>query len=117
MKGLLSRRHSSHDLRLLDDDATPPRRPSLAGAGRIIVAVRVCLHPRILPPGMPNKGAPVEVPSGDVVRHRLSLAGDRQLNRALHVMAMTQILCRAKTRFVPVASAFADRVSGGPLAG
>ena len=35
--------------------------------------------------------APIEVSSGDVVRHRLSRAGDRQLNYALHVMAMTQI--------------------------
>jgi transposase len=29
--------------------------------------------------------------SGDVVRHRLSRAGDRQLNYCLHVMALTQI--------------------------
>ncbi|WP_433296181.1 transposase [Pseudonocardia sp. CA-142604] len=29
--------------------------------------------------------------SGDVVRHRLSRVGDRQLNYALHVMATTQI--------------------------
>ncbi|MFI7680609.1 transposase [Actinophytocola sp. NPDC049390] len=35
--------------------------------------------------------APIEVSSGDVVRHRLSRAGDRQLNYALHVMAITQI--------------------------
>jgi transposase len=35
--------------------------------------------------------APIAVSSGDVVRHRLSRAGDRQLNYALHVMAITQI--------------------------
>ncbi|WP_102418031.1 IS110 family transposase [Mycobacterium sp. 4858] len=35
--------------------------------------------------------APIEVSSGDVVRHRLSRAGDRQLNACLHVMALTQI--------------------------
>ena len=35
--------------------------------------------------------APIEVSSGDVVRHRLSRAGDRQLNYCLHVMALTQI--------------------------
>jgi transposase len=35
--------------------------------------------------------APIEVSSGDVVRHRLSRAGDRRLNFSLHVMAMTQI--------------------------
>ncbi|MDV6277847.1 transposase [Rhodococcus erythropolis] len=35
--------------------------------------------------------APIEVSSGDVVRHRLSRAGDRQLNCVLHTMAITQI--------------------------
>jgi hypothetical protein len=35
--------------------------------------------------------APIEVSSSDVQRHRLSRAGDRQLNYALHVMAITQI--------------------------
>ncbi len=38
-----------------------------------------------------NGTAPVEVSSGDVVRHRLSRAGDRQLNSCLHIMAITQI--------------------------
>lgn len=35
--------------------------------------------------------APIEVSSGDVVRHRLSRAGNRQLNYALHVVALSQI--------------------------
>jgi transposase len=35
--------------------------------------------------------APIDVSSGDVKRHRLSRAGDRQLNYCLHVMAITQI--------------------------
>ncbi|MEV0703294.1 IS110 family transposase [Saccharopolyspora sp. NPDC050389] len=35
--------------------------------------------------------APIEVSSGDVKRHRLSRAGDRQLNHALHMMALSQI--------------------------
>ena len=35
--------------------------------------------------------APIEVSSGDVIRHRLSRAGDRQLNCCLHTMAITQI--------------------------
>ncbi|MBV8995770.1 MAG: transposase, partial [Pseudonocardiales bacterium] len=35
--------------------------------------------------------APIEVSSGDVVRHRLSRAGDRQLNSCLHIMAITRI--------------------------
>lgn len=34
--------------------------------------------------------APIEVSSGDRIRHRLSRAGDRQLNYAIHVMAVTQ---------------------------
>jgi transposase len=34
--------------------------------------------------------APVEVSSGEVVRHRLSLAGNRKLNYALHMVAVCQ---------------------------
>jgi transposase len=34
--------------------------------------------------------APVEVSSGEVVRHRLSLAGNRKLNNALHMVAVCQ---------------------------
>ena len=34
--------------------------------------------------------APIEMSSGDVRRHRLSRAGDRQMNYTLHVMAMAQ---------------------------
>jgi transposase len=35
--------------------------------------------------------APIEASSGEVVRHRLSRRGDRQLNRTLHIAARTQI--------------------------
>jgi hypothetical protein len=35
--------------------------------------------------------APVEVASGERARHRLSRAGDRQLNHALHIIALVQI--------------------------
>jgi transposase len=35
--------------------------------------------------------APIEASSGDVVRHRLSRAGDRQLNFCLHVIAIAQV--------------------------
>lgn len=35
--------------------------------------------------------APVEVASGDRARHRLSRSGDRQLNSALHLVAVTQV--------------------------
>jgi transposase len=34
--------------------------------------------------------APVEASSGDVLRHRLSLAGNRKLNYALHMVATCQ---------------------------
>jgi transposase len=34
--------------------------------------------------------APVEASSGEVVRHRLSLAGNRRLNNALHMVAICQ---------------------------
>ena len=36
--------------------------------------------------------APIAASSGDVTRHRLSRAGDRQLNCCLHTMAITQIV-------------------------
>jgi transposase len=42
--------------------------------------------------------APIEVSSGDVTRHRLSRAGDRQLNHALHLIALSQIRCHAPAR-------------------
>jgi transposase len=35
--------------------------------------------------------APIEVSSGEVIRHRLSRAGNRQLNYCLHVMAIIQV--------------------------
>jgi len=42
--------------------------------------------------------APIEVSSGDVTRHRLSRAGDRQLNHALHLIALSQVRCHAPAR-------------------
>jgi transposase len=35
--------------------------------------------------------APLEASSGEVVRHRLSLAGNRKLNHALHMIAICQV--------------------------
>jgi len=35
--------------------------------------------------------APIDASSGDVVRHRLSRGGNRQINRTLHVMATVQL--------------------------
>jgi transposase len=37
-----------------------------------------------------NGTAPLDASSGDHVRHRLSRAGNRQLNRTLHIMATVQ---------------------------
>jgi transposase len=47
--------------------------------------------------------APLEASSGTTTRHRLSRLGDRQLNRALHVIAVTRMRHHAPTR------AYADR--------
>lgn len=38
-----------------------------------------------------NGTAPLDASSGDQTRHRLSRAGNRQINRALHVMAVVQL--------------------------
>ncbi len=38
-----------------------------------------------------NGTAPIDASSGDQVRHRLSRAGNRRVNHALHMMAVTQI--------------------------
>jgi transposase len=38
-----------------------------------------------------NGTAPIDASSGDQVRHRLSRAGNRQINRVLHTMARVQI--------------------------
>mgnify|MGYP002632101349 FL=1 len=38
--------------------------------------------------------APIEVASGDKSRHRLSRSGDRQLNSAIHLVAVTQVRMR-----------------------
>ena len=38
-----------------------------------------------------NGTAPIDVSSGDQVRHRLSRAGNRRINHAIHMMAVTQI--------------------------
>jgi len=38
-----------------------------------------------------NGTAPIEASSGKVVRHRLNPRGNRQLNHALHMAAVTQI--------------------------
>jgi len=38
-----------------------------------------------------NGTPPIDASSGDLVRHRLSRAGNRQINRVIHVMAIVQL--------------------------
>jgi transposase len=45
-----------------------------------------------------NGTAPIDASSGDHVRHRLSRAGNRQINRVLHIMAVVQLRHAAKGR-------------------
>ena len=45
-----------------------------------------------------NGTAPIEASSGDVRRHRLSRRGNRQLNYAIHIIAVTQITHRGPGR-------------------
>ena len=42
--------------------------------------------------------APLEASSGQRTRHRLSRMGDRNLNRALHTVAITRLRCHAQSR-------------------
>ena len=42
--------------------------------------------------------APLEASSGQRTRHRLSRAGDRDLNRALHTIAITRLRCHSESR-------------------
>ena len=60
--------------------------------------------------------APLEASSGRVTRHRLNRAGDRQLNRALHVIALTRLRQHPATRLYVArrrAQARATRRSAG----
>ena len=42
--------------------------------------------------------APVPVSSGRTDRHRLNRLGDRQLNRAIHVIAVNRMRCHPPTQ-------------------
>jgi transposase len=42
--------------------------------------------------------APLKTSSGQRVRHRLNRGGDRDLNRALHTVAITRLRCHSETR-------------------
>ncbi|ALL79664.1 hypothetical protein AD006_31300 (plasmid) [Pseudonocardia sp. EC080610-09] len=42
--------------------------------------------------------SPLEASSGQRIRHRLNRGGDRDLNRALHTVAITRVRCHPETR-------------------
>jgi transposase len=59
-----------------------------SGAARLLVEVAdVTRFPTKAHFASWNGTAPIDASSGDQVRHRLSRAGNRQINRALHIMA------------------------------
>jgi transposase len=63
-----------------------------SGAARLLVeVVDVTRFPSKAHFASWNGTAPIDASSGDQVRHRLSRAGNRQINRVLHIMAVVQL--------------------------
>jgi transposase len=63
-----------------------------SGAARLLVEVGdVTRFPSRAHFASWNGTAPIDASSGDQVRHRLSRAGNRQINRVLHIMAVVQL--------------------------
>jgi len=63
-----------------------------SGAARLLVEVAdVTRFPGKAHFASWNGTAPIDASSGDQVRHRLSRAGNRQINRVLHIMAVVQL--------------------------
>jgi transposase len=63
-----------------------------SGAARLLAEVRdVTRFPDRAHFASWNGTAPIDASSGDQVRHRLSRAGNRQINRVLHIMAVVQL--------------------------
>jgi transposase len=59
--------------------------------------------------------APLEASSGQVIRHRLSRAGDRRLNHALYMMAMVQVRRpSAGQAYSPAQAGRGQVTQGGP---
>jgi len=81
----------------------------LPGVGPIVAATVLCAwsHPGRCPSesafAMLAGVAPIPASSGMTVRHRLNRSGDRQLNRAIHTIALTRLRVGDTTR------AYADR--------
>jgi hypothetical protein len=63
-----------------------------SGAARLLAEVRdVTRFPAKAHFASWDGTAPIDASSGDQVRHRLSRAGNRQINRVLHIMAVVQL--------------------------
>ena len=63
-----------------------------SGAARLLVEVGdITRFPNRAHFASWNGTAPIDASSGEQVRHRLSRAGNRQINRVLHIMAIVQI--------------------------
>ena len=63
-----------------------------SGAARLLVEVGdITRFPNKAHFASWNGTAPIDASSGDHVRHRLSRAGNRQINRVLHILARVQI--------------------------
>jgi transposase len=63
-----------------------------SGAARLLVEVAdVTRFPTKAHFASWNGTAPIDASSGEQVRHRLSRAGNRQINRVLHIMAVVQL--------------------------
>lgn len=76
----------------------------LVGVGPVVAAVVLCAWSH--QGRVPNEAAfahlagvaPIPASSGQTVRHRLCRSGDRQLNRALHTIALTRLRVDPTTR-------------------
>ena len=63
-----------------------------SGAARLLVEVAdITRFPSRAHFASWNGTAPIDASSGDQIRHRLSRAGNRQINRVLHIMATVQL--------------------------
>ena len=63
-----------------------------SGAARLLVEVGdIIRFPNRAHFASWNGTAPIDASSGDQIRHRLSRAGNRQINRVLHIMATVQL--------------------------
>ncbi|HHU39367.1 MAG TPA: IS110 family transposase, partial [Propionibacterium sp.] len=66
-----------------------------SGAARLLVAVgQITRFPTKAHFASWTGTAPIDASSGDHVRHRLSRAGNREINRVLHTMAIVQLRTR-----------------------